>query len=77
MGRRRGGLTLQLRAQLNKVDVTIRKRDGEYRVAFGSRLWNLTPQRRESTAYYTDWLDDALKTGLKMAEDEIRFAQEG
>lgn len=58
--RPKAGLTLvQVKAELNSVNVTIRKRDGEYRV-------NLRGGG-EATAYYTNDLEDARQTGLAMA----------
>lgn len=48
----------QVREELGRVGVTIRKRDGEYRVNFRGG--------KEATAYYTTDLEDALQTGLAM-----------
>ena len=48
----------QVKAELKQVNVTIRKRDGEYRVNFRGGA--------EATAYYTNDLDDARQTGLAM-----------
>lgn len=51
---------VQAKATLRAVGVTISKRHGEYRV-------NLRGGR-EATAYYTDDIEDAVNTGLRMAE---------
>lgn len=48
------------KAVLRAVGVTINKRHGEYRV-------NLLGGR-EATAYYTDDIQDAVETGLRMAD---------
>lgn len=48
----------QAKEALKKIRVTIRKRDGEYRV-------NLA-EGNEDTAYYTDDLKDAVDTGIMM-----------
>ncbi len=48
-----------VRAELNKIGVSIRKRDGEYRVnMIGGTC---------TSAYFTDDLSDALGTGRLMA----------
>ena len=49
----------EAKTELRKVGVTLRKKDGEFRVnlAGGS----------ESTAYYTDDLEDAFQTGVYMS----------
>ena len=59
----KGGLQMTLKdakAKLAFVNVTLRKRDGEYRVNF--------KDGKEATAYYTDCLEDAVVTGLAMAD---------
>jgi hypothetical protein len=48
------------KALLRPLGVTLRKRDGEYRVAFDMR-------DNEASAYYTNDLADALETGRAMA----------
>ena len=48
------------KAKLAFVNVALRKRDGEYRVNF--------KDGKEATAYYTDCLEDAVVTGLAMAD---------
>jgi hypothetical protein len=55
--------------KLKAVDVVIRRVDGnEFRVNFrGSN---------ESTAYYTNDLDDAVGTGLSMARQKQHYEQE-
>lgn len=50
----------QAKASLRAVGVTINKRHGEYRV-------NLRGGR-EATAYYASDIEDALNTGLHMAQ---------
>lgn len=49
----------QAREKLSEVGITLSKRSGEFRV-------NLVGGT-ESTAYYTDGIDDAVGTGLYMA----------
>lgn len=46
---------------LNILGLTISKYDGEYRV-------NFARGGSEETAYYTDDLDDAYGTGIRMAD---------
>lgn len=53
-------LTLALaKSELRQLDMTLTKKDGEYRVNFKGG--------EEGTAYYTDDLEDARLTGIKMA----------
>lgn len=57
-----GRLTIaEVRKQLAVVGISIRREDGEYRVNFRGG--------KESTAYYTNDLRDALGTGLRMARE--------
>ena len=48
-----------VKAELNKIGVSVRKRDGEYRVN--------TIGGTSASAYFTDDLTDALGTGRLMA----------
>lgn len=48
-----------VRAKLMAYDISLRHDDGEYRVNFRAG--------REATAYYTNDLEDALATGIAMA----------
>jgi hypothetical protein len=48
--------------------MTLRKRDGEYRVAHDMR-------DNEASAYYTNDLADALETGRAMARDTTRLCR--
>lgn len=49
----------QAKAELEVLGMTIRKEAGEYRVN--------EKGGKEATAYYTDDLDDAVRTGREMA----------
>ncbi len=49
----------QVKASLSLHGIAIRKQDGEYRV-------NFILGGNETTAYYTNDIEDALKTGLAM-----------
>lgn len=53
---------LQDKDALRRVGVTLRKRDGEYRVNFLGG--------GEATAYYTNDLEDALGTGQRMSAEK-------
>ena len=53
-----------VRAQLDVLGMTIRKVDGEYRVAFKG-------PHSEASAYYTDDLSDAYGTAVAMKADSI------
>lgn len=55
----------EARATLRALGLTIRKRDGEYRVAFRSQGTMIATV--EETAYYTTDLADAISTGRYMA----------
>jgi hypothetical protein len=62
---------VEARAILAPLGLVIRKRDGEYRVAF--RLPPRTHGQprafdQEASAYYTTDLDDAVGTGIAMAK---------
>lgn len=52
----------QVKAELRTLGVTIRKRDGEYRVAFA----DLRGAEQEASAYYTTDLIDAYDTAGAM-----------
>lgn len=55
-----GKLTIAtVREQLGNVGITLRKRDGEFRVNVAGYT--------ENSAYYTNDLEDARDTGLEMA----------
>ncbi len=60
-------MTIKAAKALLGPSVTLRKRDGEYRVCLvgGS----------EDSAYYTDWLDDAVLTGGAMVIEAKRNAE--
>lgn len=57
----------QARATLRLRGMTIRKRDDEYRVNFY--------RGEETTAYYTNDLDDAVDTGVAMRDHQQRSAE--
>jgi hypothetical protein len=64
--RRRSNLTLaEARAELRAIGVTLKKSDGEYRVNFEGGP--------EKTAYYTDDINDAVKTGKAMVAKLAEF----
>lgn len=46
-------------AELRTLGITLRKTDGEYRVAFAGK-------GTESSAYYTNDIEDAVNTGRAM-----------
>ena len=46
---------------LKEIGMSISKKDGEYRVNYKGG--------KESTAYYTDGLDDAVSTGIAMSKE--------
>ena len=48
------------KAALKPHGISLNKKDGEYRVNFVGG--------REETAYYTNDIDDAVNTGIDMAE---------
>ena len=57
----------QAKAKLSEYGMTIRKRDGEYRVTYSALLAILmgySPHDCEAVAYYTNDIDDAVATGL-------------
>jgi hypothetical protein len=56
------------KAKLAEHGMTIRKRDGEYRVTF--KGW--PTGRAEDVAHYTDDIEDAVSTGLHMSEEHKR-----
>lgn len=66
---RRVAVTLaEAKQQLGLVFMTLSKRDGEYRVDFARGCWGSEyPKPDSESAYFTDWLDDAVKTGVDMA----------
>lgn len=57
-------------AQLRYIGLTLRKRDGEYRVAFRDT-------DDEASAYYTNDRDDAVATGREMASSRWWRTQQG
>lgn len=51
----------EAKKELNAIGMSISKRDGEYRVNYKGG--------KESTAYYTNDLGDAVSTGVEMSAD--------
>lgn len=65
---------IDAKAKLKERGLTIRKQQGEYRVAFSGpefvrRNGVETMASPEDSAYYTTDLDDAVATGLRMADE--------
>jgi hypothetical protein len=62
---------VEARLILKPLNIVIRKRHGEYRVAFRTpyRTEGSPPFDQEASAYYTNDLDDAVGTGIAMAKE--------
>ena len=61
---------VQARLTLRPLGIVLRKREGEYRVAFRlpPRVKGMPPAfDQEASAYYTTDLNDAVGTGIAMA----------
>lgn len=55
----------QAKAACKAVGMSLRKRDGEYRVT----LRNVDPQLAERIAYYTNDISDAVATAVAMSRE--------
>jgi hypothetical protein len=54
--------------ELSALGMSLRKSDGEYRVTFRG----VKPGRAEEVSYYTDDIDDAVKTGTMMSKERSK-----